>query len=73
MKKIKTLRAQCWAALWPGFQPSTWPSGIAAGSSRPTWRARRARLGRQREHRGGGGNTPDKVAAAGAHPSGGRR
>jgi hypothetical protein len=27
--------------------------------------------GRRREHRGGGGNMPDKMAVAGAHPSGG--
>jgi hypothetical protein len=30
----------------------------------------KVRRGRRREHRGGGGHQPDKVAAAGGHPSG---
>jgi hypothetical protein len=46
---FKILGAQCWAALWPGFRPSSWPSSPVAQLAWPcghlAWRGHGGAVG----------------------------
>jgi hypothetical protein len=60
-QKIQISGAQCWTALWPGFRPSAWPSGLAGMTN--TVRSSRARW-QTRCSEGGGASTMGAVATS---------
>jgi hypothetical protein len=60
-QKIQISGAQCWTALWPGFRPSAWPSGLAGMTN--TVRSSRARW-QTRCSEGGGASTVGAVATS---------